>query len=92
MDPDDLTYDDVGDLQLVAALAGLRQEEEPSPEGFERRLASFLDQELRWRRPVRRLVHDRRAQVAAISLGGAILGAATVALWWRRSIRRRAVA
>ena len=92
MDPDDVMYEDPGDVELLAVLAGLREQEILPLEGFVERLSAFVDRELRWRRPVRRIAHDRRAQYAAISLGGAILGALAVGLLVRRNIRRQAVA
>ena len=89
---EDLMYDDVGDVQLGAALRSLQTEEVAPPAGFAGRLAASLARDLRWRRPARRVVHDPRARYAAVSLGGAILGAAAVALLWRRNARRQAVA
>lgn len=85
-------YEDPGDLELGAALSALRAEEILPPEGFVGRLAGGLARELRWRRPVRRVMHDQRTRYAAVSLGGAILGATAVALLWRRNARRQAVA
>jgi hypothetical protein len=89
---EELMFEDVGDVELAAALSALRAEEVPAPDGFAGRLAAGLTRELRWRRPVRRAVHDPRTRYAALSLGGAILGAAAVALLWRRNVRRQAVA
>lgn len=91
MDHDDLTFEDPGDIQLAAALASIRDDIEIAPDGYADRLWAQLERVLWWRAPVRRLTHDRRAQVTAASVGGLMLGAAAVAILWRRS-RRRAVA
>jgi hypothetical protein len=89
MGTDDVMYEDAGDVELVAALAGLRHDDIEPPAGFAERLSEFVGRELRWRLPVRRLVNDRRAQYAAVSLGGALLGAAAIALLWKRDAKRQ---
>lgn len=71
--------------ELMAAMASLREEVLDPPVGFSDRLALRLARrDLRVRGELRRLAHDRRARVAAASVGGALLGAGAIGLlWWR---------
>jgi hypothetical protein len=90
MDQGDMTYQDFEDTELAAILASIRDDVEEPPLGFAERLRERVRRELWWRARVRRLAHDPRTPYAAASLGGAIVGAAAIAvLWWRA---RRAVA
>ena len=41
---------------------------------------------------LRRVAHDPRARYAAASIGGVMLGAATIAILWRRAARKAAAA
>jgi hypothetical protein len=88
MDTGDMTYEDFEDTELAAVLSSLQEDVEEPPLGFAVRLREGIRRDLWWRAPVRRLAHDRRTQYAAASLGGAIVGAATIAvLLWRRARR-----
>jgi hypothetical protein len=88
MDTDDMTYEDFEDTELAAVLSSLLEDVEDPPLGFAGRLREGIRRDLWWRAPARRLAHDRRTQYAAASLGGAIVGAATIAvLLWRRARR-----
>ncbi|HEV8683375.1 MAG TPA: hypothetical protein VGS09_11490 [Actinomycetota bacterium] len=71
--------------ELMSAMSSLRDEVLEPPVGFSDRLAVRLARrDLRVRAGVRRLAHDRRAHVAAASVGGALLGAGAIGLlWWR---------
>lgn len=74
---------------VVLELAALREVVmEPAP-GF---LGRVLDQvpEFSQRSVLKRLASDGRVQYAALSLGGALVGAAAMGLLWRRSVRRSA--
>jgi anti-sigma factor RsiW len=75
--------------EVIAAVGSLRDVLEDPPPGFaERVIAHVLEPERPWRGVVRRAASDRRIHVAAASLGGALLGAGTIALLWWRSARR----
>jgi hypothetical protein len=88
MDTGDMTYEDFEDTELAALLSSLQEDVEEPPLGFAVRLREGIRHDLWWRVPVRRLTHDRRTQYAAASLGGAIVGAATIAvLLWRKARR-----
>jgi hypothetical protein len=88
MDTGDMTYEDFEDTELAAVLSSLQEDVEEPPLGFAVRLREGIRRDLWWRVPVRKLAHDRRTQYAAASLGGAIVGAATIAvLLWRRARR-----
>ncbi|HYH28164.1 MAG TPA: hypothetical protein VEA19_05240 [Actinomycetota bacterium] len=89
---DDLSYEDPADLQLRAAMASLKDDLEQPPAGYEDRLWAELERVLWWRAPIRRLAHDRRAQVTAASVGGAVIAAVAIGMMWRRSARRTAAA
>jgi anti-sigma factor RsiW len=71
--------------ELMSAMSSLRDEVLEPPVGFSDRLAVRLARrDLRVRAGVRRLAHDRRAHVAAASVGGALLAAGAIGLvWWR---------
>jgi hypothetical protein len=88
MDTGDMTHEDFEDTELAAILSSLREEVEEPPVGFAERLRDGIQRNLWWRAPVRRLAYDRRTQYAAVSLGGAIVGAATIAMLWRRAAKR----
>jgi hypothetical protein len=88
MDSGDMTYEDFEDTELAAILSSFREDVEEPPVGFDERLRDGLQRNLWWRAPVRRLAHDRRTQYAAVSLGGALVGAATIAMLWWRAARR----
>lgn len=86
-----MTYEDFEDTELAAVLSSLQEDVEELPPGFAERLREGIGRDLWWRAPVRRLAHDRRTQYAAASLGGAIVGAATIAvLLWRKARRPEA--
>lgn len=88
MDTGDMTYEDFEDTELAAILSSLRDDVDEPPLGFQERLREGIRRDLWWRAPVRRLAHDRRTQYAAVSLGGAIVGAATIAvIVWRAAKR-----
>jgi putative zinc finger protein len=72
---------------VVLELAGLREVlSEPSP-GFVERVLSEIP-ERNWRMLVNRAASDERLHYAALSLGGAVVGATAIALLWRRAGRR----
>lgn len=76
---------------LLAALGSLRDVVSEPAEGFLARLVESLDAiEEPVRAPrLRRFTSNERVRSAALSLGGAAVGATAVGLvWWRRSARR----
>lgn len=76
---------------LLAGLSSLRDAVSEPSEGFLGRLVASLDAIEEQARPGRllRFVSNERARSAALSLGGAAVGATAVGLvWWRRSARR----
>lgn len=88
MDANNMIHEDFEDTQLAAVLSSLREDVEDPLPGFAERLREGIRRELRWRGRVRRLAHDPRTQYAAASIGGAIVGAAAIAvLWWRAAKR-----
>jgi hypothetical protein len=88
MDTGDMTHEDFEDTELAAILSSFQDDMDEPPLGFEERLREGMRRDLWWRAPVRRLAHDRRTQYAAVSLGGAIVGAATIAvILWRTAKR-----
>jgi len=88
MEQGDMIYEDFEDTELAAVLSSFEEELEELPVGFAERLKESIRRDLWWRAPVRRLASDRRTQYAAASLGGALVGAATIAvLLWRRARR-----
>ena len=74
---------------LLQTVRGLRDHGELTPAGFAERALQRLDRELAWRRRVRRLTRDPRARVAAVGIGGVVVGAAAIALLVRRRAFRR---
>ena len=76
--------------EVIGAVTSLRDVlETPSP-GFPERAVAHVLGTADWRTGMRRLAGDRRAHVAAASLGGALVGAGAIALlWWR--VARRAI-
>jgi anti-sigma factor RsiW len=77
--------------EVVAAVGSLRGVLETAPAGFtDRVMAQVTSPVWLWRSRVTQLAHDRRAHVAAASLGGALVGATAMAIvWWR--LAKRAV-
>ena len=74
--------------EVAQAVAALRLDLDTPSELFVPRLLSQLPAH-RIRDDLRRIAQDHpRAQVAAVSLGGAALGAAAIALLWWRAARR----
>jgi anti-sigma factor RsiW len=68
---------------IVLELAALREVLAQPPDGL---LARLLDQvpERQWRALVQRVASDERLHYAALSLGGAVVGATAIGLlWWR---------
>jgi anti-sigma factor RsiW len=76
--------------ELMTAMSSLRDDVVEPPVGFSDRVSARLTRrDLRVRRELRRLAHDRRTHVAAASAGGALLGAGAIGLLWWRSGRRQ---
>jgi anti-sigma factor RsiW len=76
---------------LLKRLDGLRDEVSDPREGLLPRLLFDVPEEERPGR-LRRIAGDERVHYAALSLGGAVVGATAVGLiWWRRSARRSLV-
>ncbi len=74
--------------QMVTGLAGLRHELVQPPDTL---LARILDQ-VPARPPLMvRMADDERLRRAALSVGGAVVGAAAVGIVWWRVVRRRAL-
>jgi len=59
---------------------------EPAP-GFLERVLSEIP-ERNWRSTLHRVASDERVHIAAVSLGGAVLGATAIGLLWWRTARR----
>jgi anti-sigma factor RsiW len=75
--------------ELMTAMSSLRGEVLDPPAGFaDRTMIRLARRDLKVRGELRRLVHDRRARVAAVSVGGALLGAGAIGILWWRSGRR----
>jgi anti-sigma factor RsiW len=75
--------------ELMASMSSLRGEVLEPPAGFaDRTMLRLARRDLRLRAELRRLTHDRRARVAAVSVGGALLGAGAIGLLWWRAGRR----
>jgi anti-sigma factor RsiW len=72
---------------LLARLGALRDAVAEPPEGLLERLVATTGR----RRLVRRVASDQRVQHAAFSLGGAVVGAAAIGLWWWKTARRALV-
>jgi anti-sigma factor RsiW len=75
---------------VIMEMAALREVlSEPAP-GFLERVLSEIP-ERNWRSTLHRVASDQRVHIAAVSLGGAVLGAAAIGLvWWR--VARRSLA
>jgi Putative zinc-finger len=72
---------------LLVEMSSLRDVvEEPGPQFLQRVLSSIPERS--WRTTVHRVAADERVHVAAVSMGGALLGATAVGLLWWRSARR----
>src|SRR5688572_19731406 len=75
--------------EVMTAVGSLRDEVEPAPAGLSSRVVlAVMDPATRLRAGVHRAIHDSRVQVAAASLGGALVGAGAIALIWWRAARR----
>jgi predicted anti-sigma-YlaC factor YlaD len=73
---------------VILELAAMQDETAEPPEGFLDRLLADLPEAHR-RRLLARVAADERVQAAALSIGGAVVGASAIGLlWWRA---RRAV-
>ncbi len=72
---------------IVLELGALRTEVTEPPPGFLGRVLAEVPDSVQ-RSMLRRFAADERVQYAALSLGGALVGAAAIGLLWRRSIRR----
>ena len=80
-----------GYRSIVAEMGALRDVvTEPPPEFLGRVLAELPDAARR--SVLKRVASDDRFQYAALSLGGALVGAAAIGLLWRRSARRSVAA
>jgi Putative zinc-finger len=72
---------------LLMEMSSLREVvAEPRPEFLQRVLSSIPGRG--WWTKLHRVASDERVHVAAVSVGGAVLGAAAVGLLWWRSARR----
>ena len=72
---------------LVAQLGDLRTVTFEPPAGLADRIVRAAD-EPQWRSYVLRVTGDERVQHAALSLGGAVVGATAIGLlWWRAAHR-----
>jgi anti-sigma factor RsiW len=75
--------------EVMAAVGSLRSVVEPVPDGLVDRVTALtLGPGSSWRDGLVRVLHDRRAHVAAASVGGALVGAGAIALLWWRTGRR----
>ena len=68
-------------------LAAMREDVADPPEGFLEALLAGLP-EVHRRRLLARVAADARVQYAALSLGGAVVGATAIGLIWWRAARR----
>ena len=73
--------------ELLLELAELRDDLEEVPPGLLDRLLAQLPEAER-RRILARVAGDERVQHAALSFGGAVVGASAVGLLWWRAARR----
>jgi anti-sigma factor RsiW len=80
-----------GYRSIVAQMGALRDVVTEPPQGFLERMLAEVPYMSR-RSVVRRVASDERFQYAALSLGGALVGAAAIGLLWRRSARRSVTA
>jgi anti-sigma factor RsiW len=76
-----------GYRSIVAEMAALRDVVTEPPPGFLGRVLAEVPDAAR-RSVLKRVASDERFQYAALSLGGALVGAAAIGLLWRRSARR----
>ncbi|MDP8957150.1 MAG: zf-HC2 domain-containing protein [Actinomycetota bacterium] len=76
---------------LVAEMGALRDVVVEPPPGFLGRVLAEVPGASR-ASVLKRVRSDERFQYAALSLGGAVVGAAAIGLLWRRSARRLAAA
>ena len=72
---------------VLLELAAMRDDVVEPPEGYLERLLEGLP-EIHRRRLLARMAADERVQYAALSLGGAVVGATAIGLLWWRSARR----
>lgn len=77
--------------RVLSMVESLRDVTEPPPAGLAESVMMLLSRrDVVWRGRVRRVAYDPRARYAAVSLGGAMVGAAALALLrWRQG--RRAI-
>ena len=80
-----------GYRSIVADMGALRDVMTEPPQGFLERVLAEVPYMSR-RSVLRRVAADERFQYAALSLGGALVGAAAIGLLWRRSARRSVAA
>ena len=80
-----------GYRSIVAEMSALRDVVTEPPPGFLGRVLAEVPDAAR-RSVLKRVASDERFQYAALSLGGALVGAAAIGLLWRRSARRSTVA
>ncbi len=76
-----------GYRSIVAHMGVLRDVVTEPPPGFLERMIAEVPYMSR-RSVLKRVTSDERFQYAALSLGGALVGAAAIGLLWRRSARR----
>ena len=76
-----------GYRMLVTEMSALRDVVTEPPPGFLGRVLAEIPAMSR-RSVIKRVASDERFQYAALSLGGALVGAAAMGLLWRRSARR----
>jgi anti-sigma factor RsiW len=75
---------------MLSSLGSMRYELIEPPRGFQDRMLALAPTS-RWRILTRRLASDERVQLAAVSVGGLLVGAAAIGLLRRRSSRKVAV-
>jgi hypothetical protein len=88
MTPPTPVTDELGRYRTVLAeLSALREVTFEPPEELLDRLLAEIPEHQRWAR-LRRVAEDERVQHAALSVGGAFVGATAIGLlWWRRNHR-----
>jgi predicted anti-sigma-YlaC factor YlaD len=68
---------------VLDQLGAMREVLTEPPRGFQERMLAGIPEARRWRL-VHRMAGDERLQYAALSLGGAVVGATAIGLlWWR---------
>jgi hypothetical protein len=72
---------------VILELASMQGDLSDAPEGFLERLLADLPEAHR-RRLLARVAADGRVQYAALSLGGAVVGASAIGILWWRATRR----